>query len=421
MRTKDQPQKPRQAKAAGKGKDARRGGSGSQKRAARLARVLSGRQDESAPPSPLEAAWFRLLRAHPAEAKRWQQEAKREARRHHDEFPTEMPDRIVPQDDWARKAEARIDARTALAAVPPGVSAGDARDALSRLEEESPHSEHSALPRPRKRTRKRVPRPALQRGFATLKADPRFSRWRADLAGCAFHPDVGPSLEHLSPAALAAAQYPWHAVANARFVVAVLTRAEEFYRALRAAYPVRADLECDLASWPPWTNAEAVLALHARIRFEVDGTLAEDSRKLAAQVQRMVTTHAPVPKRLRAAWNVADLIPADTRMLDLPRERGRNGGLGGWPGFVRAEISIAGHRAQTLRSLAEHPTKGARVSKVDLVSPRLLTSLYGPGQRCGPRAAAQEAIAELVGRSRQQVEKLAAAVRAQGEIPDAAK
>jgi len=415
MRTKDQPQKPRQAKAAGKGKDARRGGNGSQKRAARLARVLSGRQDESAPPSPLEAAWFRLLRAHPAEAKRWQQEAKREARRHHDEFPTEMPDRIVPQDDWARKAEARIDARTALAAVPPGVSAGDARDALSRLEEESPHSEHSALPRPRKRTRKRVPQSALQRGFATLAADPRFPRWGWELAGGAFAGAVGKSLEHTTPAALTAAQRPWHTVESARFVAVVLEGAERFYRAVRGAYPVRAELERDLASWAPWPNTARISALHARIRWNMDGTPCPGSAELIAECQRLVSAHAAPPRPLWPEWNAAAIVPPDTRLHPLPRERGRGGGFSPvWPAFVRVEVDVAGHRVQTLGALVDPPRRPAPVARVDLLAPDLLTALYGPGGRCGPKAAAQTAVAELVGRPRALVEKLAGLVRGRG-------
>ena len=276
----------------------------------------------------------------------------------------------------------------------------------------------SAMPKI-KRARHPGQRTAIRRGIETLKADPRFAQHGVGIAGCVLAPAArtlpwpgAPDAQGFRDRLMAvvAAQRPWHAVEYARFTATLFDGAEAFYRELRSAYSKRDDLEKELATWLPWTTTEANAEMQARLVFELDGTLSPESRATAATIKRLVRELAPPPKRLHRAWNAAKLREPDTYLRHVPRERGRGATAGReWPRYVRLDIRVAGHRLLCLPEFAGRP---GRIVTADFVDSQMLSALYGPARRTGPRAAALEFVAKVIDRSPAQVEKLCASARA---------
>ena len=154
----------------------------------------------------------------------------------------------------------------------------------------------------------------------------------------------------------------------------VLTAAHAFYLEIRRAFRSRADLKVELARW----------------------------------------THRPtkIPRTLRKAWTLAAIGPhVKGRFKALGRERGK--GAGGEQGSARVEVALAGQ----FKSLKNSWLDEARAVEIDLLSPELLTMLYGAGRHCGPKEAAKVVAAKIVGRSRAQVENEANDVHALGVDP----
>jgi hypothetical protein len=165
---------------------------------------------------------------------------------------------------------------------------------------------------------------------------------------------------HLSVVTVGDMWSAWTRAEFAAFAVKVLGAAHRFYRATRDAFPSQKALEAVLSEW----------------------------------------THAMPPAELRPVLAFANILPRGALKV-LGRERGRN--AGGWAGNTRVDVSVGGVHVGGKRAAVDQ----TRHVEVDLLDAKRLDVLYGSGRRAGAREAAKAVTADIVNRSRAQVENLA--------------